>query len=347
MQPPNNPNNPNLALSVASSPNIGYVLSDEQFPITQLVELGRGCREGRLRRRLEQRPLPALAGQRGPLRAGLAHPRRCRPAHHATSSWAQASPSPPIATAPPSSPRASLPSASSILAASSSASAPARPSTKKPPPASGPPTLSAPSALSRPSQSSASSGRATSSTTRANITPSKSPSSTTCRPSPCPSTSPPEARRACAWPGEHGDGLIADPQSATSPDLKAAFEEGARAAGKDPKTMPIISEAWAIVGNEDEARKYAQLWRFAPRATKDYTDNPDPRDIQRLAERDVPLEDVYKNWTVSPDPKVHIDALNKLIERGITTAFVHSPQEDQRGVIDFFAKRVLPELKRR
>ena len=28
------------ALSVASGPNIGYVLSDEQFPITVLVEIG-------------------------------------------------------------------------------------------------------------------------------------------------------------------------------------------------------------------------------------------------------------------------------------------------------------------
>src|SRR5438477_8768705 len=40
MQRMNSNNNPDLALSVASGPHIGYVLSDEQFPITQLVELG-------------------------------------------------------------------------------------------------------------------------------------------------------------------------------------------------------------------------------------------------------------------------------------------------------------------
>ena len=33
-------NTSQAALSVASGPNIGYVLSDEQFPITQLVQLG-------------------------------------------------------------------------------------------------------------------------------------------------------------------------------------------------------------------------------------------------------------------------------------------------------------------
>jgi len=147
--------------------------------------------------------------------------------------------------------------------------------------------------------------------------------------------------------GQWGDGLITDSGSALKPELRSAFEEGARSAGKDPAKMPIIAEAWAIVGNEDEARKYAELWRFAPRSYKNYTDNPDPRDIQRLAERDVPLEEVYQGWTVSEDPKVHIDALKRLIDGGLTTLFVHSPQEDQQMVIDFFGKQVLPALRSR
>jgi TAT-translocated FGD2 family F420-dependent dehydrogenase len=147
--------------------------------------------------------------------------------------------------------------------------------------------------------------------------------------------------------GEHGDGLISDAESALKPELKAAFEEGARAAGKDPARMPRIVEAWAIVGDESEARKYAELWRFAPRSYSDYTDNPDPRDIQRLAERDIPLEQVYAKWTVSNDPNAHIDALKKLVNGGVTTLFVHSPQADQQAVIDFYARRVLPELKTR
>lgn len=152
-------------------------------------------------------------------------------------------------------------------------------------------------------------------------------------------------RKSMRLAGEHGDGLITDAGSAMKSELRAAYEEGARALSKDPKTMPIIVEAWAIVGDEDEARKYAPLWQFAPRSYKEYTDNPDPRDIERRAQRDVPLEEVYAEWTVSNDPKVHIDALKKLIDGGVTTLFVHSPQKNQQAVIDFYAKRVLPELK--
>jgi TAT-translocated FGD2 family F420-dependent dehydrogenase len=147
--------------------------------------------------------------------------------------------------------------------------------------------------------------------------------------------------------GENGDGLITGADTAMKPEFRAAFFEGARAAGKDPASMPIIAETWIIAGGEDEARKYAPLWRFSPRASKDYTDNPDPRDIQRRAERDVPLEEVYEKWIVSPDPKVHIDALKKLLDGGITTLILHSPQEDQQAVIDFYAKSVLPELRNR
>src|SRR5438477_13112508 len=40
MQRMNSNNKPDLALSVASAPKIGYVLSGEQLPITQLVQLG-------------------------------------------------------------------------------------------------------------------------------------------------------------------------------------------------------------------------------------------------------------------------------------------------------------------
>ena len=138
-------------------------------------------------------------------------------------------------------------------------------------------------------------------------------------------------KRSMRLAGEHGDGLIAGADITQKPELRAAFEEAARAAGKDPKNMPIIAEAWVIVGNEDEARKYAPLWRFSARATNDFTNNPDPRDIQRRAERDVPLEEVYSGWTVSEDPNAHIEALQKLIAGGLTTLFVHSPRRTSRG----------------
>ena len=147
--------------------------------------------------------------------------------------------------------------------------------------------------------------------------------------------------------GQYGDGLITDPERAMKPELKAAFEEGARAAGKDPAQMPIIVESFVTVGTEAEARKYAPLWQFLPNAWSKYFSDPDPRSIQKRAEADVPIEDLLKMWTVGQDAQTHIKKLQELIDSGLKHVFIHSAQPDQRAVIDFYGKEVLPHIKGR
>ncbi len=144
--------------------------------------------------------------------------------------------------------------------------------------------------------------------------------------------------------GKHGDGLVTDAERAVQPELRQAFEDGARSAGKDPANLAIVAEQMVIVGDESVAQQYVPLWRFMPKAWDLYVDDPDPRDIQRRAEQDVPLEEVYGSWPVSEDPRVHVDALQKLIEGGVTHIFVHSCQPDQRRVIEFYGSEVLPKL---
>jgi len=74
---------------------------------------------------------------------------------------------------------------------------------------------------------------------------------------------------------------------------------------------------------------------------------PDPREIQRKAEASTSLEEVYSRWTVSEDPEEHAKAIEAYFEAGVTDVFVHSGQEDQARVIDFFGNRVLPVIRRR
>ena len=144
--------------------------------------------------------------------------------------------------------------------------------------------------------------------------------------------------------GKHGDGLVTDAERAVKPELRQAFEDGARSAGKDPATLAIVAEQMVIVGDESVAQQYVPLWRFMPRAWDLYVDDPDPRDIQHRAEQDVSLTEVYGSWPVSEDPQVHVDALHKLIDGGVTHIFVHSCQPDQRRVIEFYGSEVLPKL---
>ena len=109
--------------------------------------------------------------------------------------------------------------------------------------------------------------------------------------------------------------------------------------------MPIISEQWVVVGGKREAEEAASQWRFIPKGFAKYFYDPDPRSIQRRAEQEVPLESVYADWPVSEDPEVHVAALRKLHAAGVEQIFVHSGQKDQRRVLEFYRRDVLPRLR--
>ena len=85
--------------------------------------------------------------------------------------------------------------------------------------------------------------------------------------------------KAMKLAGEHGDGLITDPQ--TWKQHKGEWEKGARSAGKDPGAMPVLVEAFVVVGDQSEARAAAKLWNFIPKAFKGYQNIPDPAQIEQ------------------------------------------------------------------
>lgn len=149
--------------------------------------------------------------------------------------------------------------------------------------------------------------------------------------------------------GQYADGLITDGKSLQTAELRAAFEEGAkdegrRPAGKETRQMPIVIEHWALFGDEAEAKQLAELWRFNPKAWEKYVHNPDPADIERQARKDVPIEEAYKEWAIGRDPQVHIQKIRSLLDAGATQIFVHSAQPDQKAFIDFYGREVLPRL---
>jgi alkanesulfonate monooxygenase SsuD/methylene tetrahydromethanopterin reductase-like flavin-dependent oxidoreductase (luciferase family) len=148
--------------------------------------------------------------------------------------------------------------------------------------------------------------------------------------------------KAMKLSGQHGDGLITDPQ--TWKQHKAEWESGARSAGKDPKTMPVFVESFVVVGDQSEAQAPAKQWNFIPKAFKGYQNIPDPVEIERRAAAELPLPKVYEDWTVNSNPDAHVAAIKQLFDSGVTIVNVHSGQVDQQKVIDFYGREVLPRL---
>lgn len=144
--------------------------------------------------------------------------------------------------------------------------------------------------------------------------------------------------------GQHGDGLVTDPK--TWMQHKSEWQDGARAAGKDPASMPVLVEQYVVVGDQQAAHQAGELWRFGPKAFKSLYNVPSPVDIQRQAESGTQMDEVLQSWAIGTDPAVHIKKIHELFDSGVTIVNVHSGQPDQARVIDFYGEHVLPAVRR-
>jgi coenzyme F420-dependent glucose-6-phosphate dehydrogenase len=111
--------------------------------------------------------------------------------------------------------------------------------------------------------------------------------------------------------------------------------------------MPVLVEAFVVVGDQSEAQAAAKLWNFIPKAFKGYQNIPDPAQIERRAQAELPLPKVYGDWAVSSNPDAHVQTIQKLFDSGVAIVNIHSGQADQQKVIEFYGREVLPRIKNR
>ncbi|MBV9356730.1 MAG: LLM class F420-dependent oxidoreductase, partial [Chloroflexi bacterium] len=95
-----------------------------------------------------------------------------------------------------------------------------------------------------------------------------------------------------------------------------------------------------------EADEAATLWRFSPIGFAAELYDPSPASIEQDVTGKLSAYDVWRNWTVSLDPQDHIDNIRKHWDAGIDEVWVHSGQQDQARVMDFYTQYVLPSLGR-
>jgi F420-dependent hydroxymycolic acid dehydrogenase len=145
--------------------------------------------------------------------------------------------------------------------------------------------------------------------------------------------------KSAALAGQYGDGWITQAGALKDAKLTAAFASGAQAAHRDIGTLTKRAELFAVVGDQDEVNRAAELWRFTGGAV----DQPNVLEIQRAAEAADPIDKVVAHWTTGTDPATHISALQAVLDAG-ATPFVHFPQRDPTAAIGFYRTDVLPKL---
>jgi F420-dependent hydroxymycolic acid dehydrogenase len=151
----------------------------------------------------------------------------------------------------------------------------------------------------------------------------------------------PKAMHRC---GQYADGLITDPK--TWKEHKSEFQKGATDAGKDLSKIPVFIEQYVVVGGKSELKEAAEFWRFGPKAWKPYFNIRDPKTIQQRAQAEIPIEKVTEGWSIGTDPDAHVKVISELFSSGATGVHIHSGQRDQRKVIDFYGKEVLPRVRK-
>ncbi len=152
-------------------------------------------------------------------------------------------------------------------------------------------------------------------------------------------------RKSMRLAGEHGDGLITDPE--TWKQFRSEWEEGARSAGKTPADMPVMVEKFVAVCSKKQAASAVELWRFLPKAFKGYHEISDPAEIQQRAEAELPIDEVMGEWSIGTDPQPHIAAIEELFASGATIVNIHVGQNDQKKAIRFYGSKVLPHFSQR
>jgi coenzyme F420-dependent glucose-6-phosphate dehydrogenase len=149
--------------------------------------------------------------------------------------------------------------------------------------------------------------------------------------------------------GEIGDGLIT--VGGKEPELYRAiianFEDGARAAGKDPAKMPRMIELAVSYGaDEDQAiqcRKDFWAGTFIPAL---FTERIYTPKLSAENGKAVGADTIRQAACLSADPAEHVRMARRYLTLGFDHLIFHSAGPDQLAFIQGYGRDVLPKLRR-
>jgi coenzyme F420-dependent glucose-6-phosphate dehydrogenase len=148
--------------------------------------------------------------------------------------------------------------------------------------------------------------------------------------------------------GKFGDGLLTtggqEPEHYQQ--LLAAFEQGARGAGKEPTTMPRLIELNAAYTSDEAGAVTAMLTYWAGTFVPALFDqNIYTPALSAQNGKAVGEDTVKKSMVISENPDDHVSFARRYIDLGFDTLFFHSAGPDQRRFIEQYGREVLPRLR--
>jgi coenzyme F420-dependent glucose-6-phosphate dehydrogenase len=148
--------------------------------------------------------------------------------------------------------------------------------------------------------------------------------------------------------GEIGDGLmtVGGDEPDTYREMLAAFESGAREAGKDPARMPrVIELAVAYAADDEQAIETRKAYWAGAMVPAMFSQRlHTPKQSQENG-KVVGSDTIRKVACLSRDPEEHVRFAQRHLDLGFDHLVFHSAGPDQRGFIEAYGRDVLPRLR--
>jgi G6PDH family F420-dependent oxidoreductase len=145
--------------------------------------------------------------------------------------------------------------------------------------------------------------------------------------------------------GELCDGIITVGAPAEKIELLLGkFDEGARAAGRDPDSMPKILQlhlSWAPTDEQAMVNAMVEWPNGGMKFPKQ--DIRSPQDFAAIAKLVRP-EDFEGRMLISSDPEAHRREIQRFLDMGFDQVYLHNVGRNQDEWIDVFGREVLPGL---
>lgn len=145
-------------------------------------------------------------------------------------------------------------------------------------------------------------------------------------------------KKSAETAGRLGEGLIS---TTSDRNVVAAFR---RAGGREKPCYGQVTVCWAA--NEKEARRIAHQWW--PNSALPSPLSQELRTVAHFdqASKDVTEDEVAKSVVCGPDPKQHLEQIQKFVDAGFAYIYLHQIGPDQDGFLISAARKFCPNLSR-
>lgn len=152
--------------------------------------------------------------------------------------------------------------------------------------------------------------------------------------------------RVAEMAGRHADGLLVGPGCEQVEKMFKAFENGAKKAGRDPKSLEKVVEILVSYNeNYEDALKACRFWAGCMLPVFFKYDISDPREIEAHG-RFVGDEVIAKRWVVGTRAEDHIKRIEEYVKAGFDHMYFVSSSPDEMKFIKFYGEEVLPYFRR-